>query len=151
MEIILTKANTLETEALSDLALRSKAYWAYDKTFIEACREDLTITKHYIENNPTYVLKNKNEMLGFFSFDRKRGKLDFLYLDPSVIGMGIGKKLWVHVVTTAEGLNMTSFEIDSDPHAEAFYIKMGAKRIGEIESTVFKGRKLPLLKYEVKK
>ena len=39
--------------------------------------------------------------------------------------------------------------IDSDPNVKGYYLKMGAKLIGETPSTVFKGRLLPLLKYDV--
>ncbi|SCB67628.1 GCN5-related N-acetyltransferase [Bacillus mycoides] len=44
---------------------------------------------------------------------------------------------------------MKSFTIDSDPNAKGFYVKMGAKLIGETPSTVFKNRLLPLLQYRV--
>ncbi|MDG0874242.1 hypothetical protein L5D93_18090 [Paenibacillus thiaminolyticus] len=34
--------------------------------------------------------------------------------------------------------------------AENFYLRMGARRIGDIESTVFPGRKLKLLEIEIR-
>ena len=33
-----------DAAALSELALRSKGYWGYDATFLEACRDELTLT-----------------------------------------------------------------------------------------------------------
>jgi hypothetical protein len=36
--------------------------------------------------------------------------------------------------------------LQSDPHAEGFYLAMGAQRIGQSESTVTPGRMLPLLR-----
>ncbi|MEC2627220.1 GNAT family N-acetyltransferase, partial [Bacillus cereus] len=39
--------------------------------------------------------------------------------------------------------------IDSDPNAKGYYLKMGAHLIGETPSTVFKGRVLHILKYDV--
>jgi hypothetical protein len=36
---------------------------------------------------------------------------------------------------------------ESDPHAEGFYLRMGALRVGEVESTVKPGRFLPKMKY----
>jgi hypothetical protein len=35
--------------------------------------------------------------------------------------------------------------IQSEPNAEGFYVKMGARRIGSVESSVMKGRLLPLM------
>ena len=49
----------------------------------------------------------------------------------------------------ANELGLKSFMIDSDPNVKGYYLKMGAKLIGETPSTVFKGRLLPLLKYDV--
>ncbi|MED0902060.1 GNAT family N-acetyltransferase [Bacillus cereus] len=143
------KALLSEANELSELALHSKATWNYSEEFILACKEDLTITEEYIKNNFVYVLENDNTKIGFFSFLRNDNALDFLYMHPSYKGKGYGKILWEFVIEQAEGLGIKSFTIDSDPNAKGFYLKMGAKLIGETPSTVFKDRLLPLLKYDV--
>ncbi|MCC2379029.1 GNAT family N-acetyltransferase [Bacillus wiedmannii] len=143
--------NALLSEAneLSELALHSKATWNYSEAFILACKEDLTITDEYIKNNFVYVLENDNTMIGFFSFLRNENALDFLYIHPRYKGKGYGKILWEYVIQQANELGIKSFTIDSDPNAKGFYLKMGAKLIGETPSTVFEDRLLPLLKYDV--
>ncbi|EEL88421.1 TPA: GNAT family N-acetyltransferase [Bacillus nitratireducens] len=143
------KALLSEANELSKLALHSKATWNYSEEFILACKEDLTITEEYIKNNFVYVLENDNTKIGFFSFLRSDNALDFLYMHPSYKGKGYGKILWEFVIEQAEGLGIKSFTIDSDPNAKGFYLKMGAKLIGETPSTVCKDRLLPLLKYDV--
>ncbi|PEB82181.1 GNAT family N-acetyltransferase [Bacillus cereus] len=143
------KALLSEANELSELALHSKATWNYSEEFILACKEDLTITEEYIKNNFVYVLENDNTKIGFFSFLRNDNALDFLYMHPSYKGKGYGKILWEFVIEQVEGLGIKSFTIDSDPNAKGFYLKMGAKLIGETPSTVFKDRLLPLLKYDV--
>ncbi|MED0991222.1 GNAT family N-acetyltransferase [Bacillus nitratireducens] len=143
------KALLSEANELSELALHSKATWNYSEEFILACKEDLTITEEYIKNNFVYVLENDNTKIGFFSFLRNDNALDFLYMHPSYKGKGYGKILWEFVIEQAEGLGIKSFTIDSDPNAKGFYLKMGAKLIGETPSTVCKDRLLPLLKYDV--
>ena len=148
--MIVREALLEEAKELSNLALFSKATWSYSEEFIQACKEDLTITEQYIKNNYVYVLEEKQEIIGFFSFQRKEAEsLDFLYLDPKYKGKGYGRILWESVIQKATALNMKSFTIDSDPNAKGYYIKMGAKLIGEIPSTVFKDRLLPLLQYDV--
>ncbi|MBP3967958.1 GNAT family N-acetyltransferase [Bacillus sp. WL1] len=138
-----------EGNELSELALHSKATWNYSEEFLLACKEDLTITDEYIKNNFVYVLENDNTMIGFFSFLRNDKSLDFLYIHPRYKGNGYGKVMWKFVIEQAKELGIKSFTIDSDPNAKGFYLKMGAKLIGETPSTVFKNRLLPLLKYDV--
>ncbi|GAB6556238.1 MULTISPECIES: GNAT family N-acetyltransferase [Bacillus] len=143
------KALVSEANALSELALHSKATWNYSEAFILACKEDLTITDEYIKNNFVYVLENDNTKIGFFSFLRNDKALDFLYIHPRYKGKGYGKIMWKFVIEQAKELGIKSFTIDSDPNAKGFYLKMGAKLIGETPSTVFEDRLLPLLKYDV--
>ncbi|AZQ48164.1 GNAT family N-acetyltransferase [Bacillus albus] len=138
-----------EGNELSELALQSKATWDYSEEFILACKEDLTITEEYIKNNFVYVLENDNTKIGFFSFLRNEKALDFLYIHPRYKGKGYGKIMWEFVIEQAKELGIKSFTIDSDPNAKGYYLKMGAKLIGETPSTVFEDRLLPLLKYDV--
>ncbi|MDP7978862.1 GNAT family N-acetyltransferase [Bacillus sp. WLY-B-L8] len=148
--MIVKEALLKEANKLSNLALSSKATWNYSEEFILACKEDLTITQQYMKDNYVYVLEENQELIGFFSFQRKEvDSLDFLYLDPAYKGKGYGRILWESVVQKAVELNIKSFTIDSDPNAKGYYIKMGAKLIGETPSTVFKNRLLPLFRYDV--
>lgn len=128
-KVLLSEANEL-----SEFALHSKATWNYSEEFILACKEDLTITEEYIKNNFVYVLENDNTMIGFFSFLRNENALDFLYIHPRYKGKGYGKILWEYVIQQANELGIKSFTIDSDPNAKGFYLKMGAKLIGETPS-----------------
>lgn len=148
--MIVRTASLNEANELSHIALISKATWDYSEEFIQACKEDLTITDDYIVNNYVYVLESEGIKIGFFSFQRKEeDALDFLYLHPNYKGKGYGKLLWQSVVEKAVELGMKCFTIDSDPNAKGYYMKMGAKLIGETPSTVFKDRLLPLLRYDV--
>jgi hypothetical protein len=49
----------------------------------------------------------------------------------------------------ARQLGWTDFTIAADPHAEQFYLTMGAERIGDIESEAKPGRRLPLLRMKL--
>lgn len=61
---------------------------------------------------------------------------------------GFGRKLFNHLLKTASNLNAKNIRIVSDPNAEGFYVKMGAREIDEKESSI-KGRMLPVLKIEL--
>ena len=54
----------------------------------------------------------------------------------------------VALVLAAAALGVTALSIESDPHAEGFYLRLGARRIGEVPSTL-PGRVLPLLEFRI--
>jgi predicted N-acetyltransferase YhbS len=68
-----------------------------------------------------------------------------LWVDPPAIGTGIGARLWTHMLEQARRLGYRAVRITSEPNAEGFYARMGARRIGSVESRVVKGRMLPLM------
>ncbi|EOO24377.1 acetyltransferase [Bacillus cereus VD133] len=148
--MIVREALPEETNELSRLALSAKATWGYSEEFILACKESLTITEEYIRNNYVYILEHLNAKIGFFAFERTEiDNLDWVYIHPNYKGKGYGRILWKSIVIKAAELGIMNFMIVSEPKAEGFYIKMGAKRTGETPSTTFKNRILPVLQYDV--
>lgn len=138
-----------EAAALSALALRSKALWGYSPDFLEACRENLTLTEDEIAGTPVFVLVEDGRLLGFYGLavEGDRVELAYLFVEPSAARTGVGGRLWAHALASARSLGCNELWIQSDPNAEGFYLHMGARRTGESESTVLAGRMLPLLVY----
>jgi GNAT superfamily N-acetyltransferase len=141
-----------EAELLSDLALRSKAHWGYDADFLEACRAELTVSADYIKSAPVFVLEEGGRVVGFYGLRGQGTELELLYLfvEPAAIGGGRGRRLWEHATRTAARLGFQTLTIESDPDAEPFYLAMGARRVGEVTSTLRPGRTLPLLEFPLK-
>lgn len=132
--------------------MRSKGHWGYAAAFLEACRADLTLTPEDIAASTVFVHDRGGALHGFYRLlpgEDGAAVLDDLFVDPAAIGHGVGRRLWQHAVETAEALHSTELLIQSDPHAEGFYLSMGAERIGQSASTVSPGRMLPLLRYGV--
>ncbi|MGE3073204.1 MAG: GNAT family N-acetyltransferase [Dehalococcoidia bacterium] len=152
-EEVIRPARAVEVGLLSDLALRSKGYWGYDADFLEACREELTVAPGDIEPRRVTVFERDGTVLGFYGLDGEApdGELWWLFVDPSAIGTGAGKALWTHARRTALRLKWERMRTEADPGAEAFYLAMGARRIGEVSSQSIPGRVLPLLEYELGK
>jgi N-acetylglutamate synthase-like GNAT family acetyltransferase len=144
-------ARVNEASLLSALALRSKAHWGYDAEFLEACRAELTISADYIRRAPVFVLEEDGRVVGFYGLRDQGTELELLYLfvEPAAIGGGHGRRLWGHAVWTAARLGFQKLTIESDPYAEAFYLAMGARRVGEVSSTLRPGRTLPLLEFSL--
>ena len=140
-----------EAAALSDICYRSKAHWGYDNAFMQAARHELRLTPDDITSSHVFVAEWDGVLCGFYRI-KQHGKvawLEDLFLDPPAIGLGLGRHLWQHAITLATQLGCTAIECESDPFAEQFYVKMGAHRIGQRESTIQKGRLLPLMRCDL--
>jgi GNAT superfamily N-acetyltransferase len=142
-----------EAEMLSALAMRSKAHWGYDVDFLEACRADLTLTPREIAESLSFVCEGADGLVGFSRvvlMDERTAELDALFVDPASIGTGAGKLLWERSVAAARELGAQDLVLQSDPHAEGFYLSRGARRIGEVASALLPGRTLPLMHVDLR-
>ena len=137
-----------EAATLSALALRAKAHWGYDAAFIAAYRDDLAVTAEAITNGIIRVATRDDEPCGFYELyvSGATATLDDLWIDPGMIGKGVGRALWQHAVAAAKAHGCRVLHVESDPHAEGFYLTMGAERIGTHISTIIPGRELPMLR-----
>ncbi|MGI1768613.1 GNAT family N-acetyltransferase [Streptococcus uberis] len=148
MNNIIKKANINQAELLSKIAFESKKYWGYSDEFMEKCREDLTVTPNYIENNLVKVIYSNQLVAGFYAFDFNLMKLDALFVSPPFIGKKFGLLLMNDLIDELKDRQVKTFTLDSEPNALGFYKKMGAVKVGEITSSVDETRKLPLMSYE---
>jgi N-acetylglutamate synthase-like GNAT family acetyltransferase len=145
------QARVDECPALTELAMRSKAYWGYDATFMANVRADLeVIPSKFMPDFHVYILETDKEMIGFYSLrpmDAETVTLEDLFIEPEHIGSGYGKQLWDHSLRVAQSIGYRKLTLISDPYAELFYASRGAVRIGEIESNALAGRMLPVMEY----
>lgn len=143
----LFKATAAQLDALSDLAMRSKAVWGYDDAFMEACREVLRITANDLGSG-FGVLRSGDTFFGFakVAVVGDCASLDKLFVDPDSIGKGHGRQLWTWACAYAQHHGATEIEIESDPQAAAIYETFGAKVVGQVPSEAIPGRSLPLLR-----
>lgn len=146
-EVRSRRACAEEAGTLSALAFRSKAHWGYDRDFLEACRGELTLGPEFIDTAQVHLLEADGSVIGFYSLVNWKSEIELrhFFVDPLFIGQGGGCLLWEEAVARARALGGTRLLIESDPHAEGFYLKLGAERIGELPSQTRPGRMLPLL------
>ena len=140
-----------ELSELSDLCLRSKAHWGYDAGFIEACREALTITPEDLKQDHVWVADGPDGITGVLQVQTGVAVvvLDKLFIDPTAMGLGVGRLLFEKATELAKATTATVMTIDADPGAESFYVKMGAKTVDKVPSTVIEGRTLPFMQYDL--
>ena len=145
--MLLRKPELSELSELSGLIMRSKAVHGYDAAFMEACREELTLTPEKIARGPIIVAETDGAPAGvaqIMSHDDE-WHIELLFIDPKHMGQGIGRRLMAWAVEEARRLGAKELHIEADPDAEPFYLKMGAERRGEAPSQSIPGRSLPLL------
>ena len=146
-EPVTRRAIESDAARLTDLALRSKAIWGYDLAFMNACRAELTISAESIRRQPTFVVDDRGWLAGFYQLrlSGPSAEVAQFFIAPEAIGNGLGRRLWRHLERTARGAGAHRLEVDSDPHAEGFYLVMGMMRRGEAPSGSIPRRLLPHL------
>jgi GNAT superfamily N-acetyltransferase len=139
------RARAADAAALTSLSLASKAFWGYDAAFMAACRAELTLDARDIVDDPTFVIEAEGGIIGFYQLRLQGTGADIrmLFVAPEAVRSGIGRRLWAHLERTARALGAKRLEVDSDPHAEGFYLVMGMRRTGQTASGSIAGRMLP--------
>jgi GNAT superfamily N-acetyltransferase len=145
------RARPADAVVLTSLALSSKAVWGYDAGFMAACRAELTITPASISRHPTHLIERHGRVLGFYQLrvDDGAAEVAQFFIAPAMIRRGLGRLLFAHLECAARAAGARHLEVDSDLHAEAFWLEMGMRRIGEAPSGSIPGRVLPRLVKEI--
>jgi GNAT superfamily N-acetyltransferase len=139
-----------DAEALTRLAHAAKRHWNYPEEWIGLWRAGLTVTPEFITRYPVYCAWWGDEIVGFYALTQAPPdrELEHMWVAPAYIGRGVGAQLLAHAVAILRAEGSRTLKIESDPYAESFYIKHGARRVGSIPSTPA-GRTLPVLSLEV--
>ena len=142
-------AMPVEAPALTRLAIRSKAHWGYDASFMAACNSELTVTADQIAERTTFVFEEQARALAFYrvTLDAETADIALFFVDPSALRRGIGTKMWCHLLDLCRRHGAIRITIASDPNAADFYLSFGARPIGTVPSDSIAGRSLPLLEY----
>ena len=132
------RAQESDAAELTRIAHEAKRHWGYPERWIELWREDLTISPELVAGNEVYLAEADGEGLGFYGLvaGTPGWTLEHFWIRPAAMGKGLGRRLFEHARALASGAGASGLEIDADPNAEAFYLKMGAVKVGEVRSQV---------------
>ena len=134
-----------EAPALTALCLRSKAVWGYDKTFMDACRNELTLAPAELRSSYVQVAEIDGQLIGIVqvSLRGKVAELSKLFVEPSRLGAGTGRVLFEWATAAARKVGATTLVIESDPSVAGFYQRMGVVNDGTAPSGSIPGRFIP--------
>jgi GNAT superfamily N-acetyltransferase len=82
----------------------------------------------------TVVAERGDALLGDYQLagEAPVAELADLFVDPVVIGRGVGATLLADAVDRARALGVARLVIDADPNASGFHVRMGARRVGSV-------------------
>ena len=148
----IVRARPEDAEKLTDIAFAAKRHWGYAEIWIERWTELLTLRPEFITRHETYIAKQDERAVGFYALGRKDSRLELVHMwvVPDAMGQGMGRSLFLHAVERGRSLGFSEIEIESDPNAEGFYRRMGARWIGSrVQESERQRRELPILVYEI--
>ena len=145
---------------LAALGTRSKGAWGYDEgfmtrfgaqmaewvpAFVGGMRDD--------GGRVLLVAEDDGALVGFAIVEQtdpaKPAWLEDLWIEPHRMRGGIGGELLRAVLDAARAAGRAALEFESDPNAEGFYLRMGARKIGEQVSDFQAGRILPVMRFDL--
>lgn len=148
IDVELTRARPEDSDTLTTVAFAAKRHWGYPERWLEHWREALTVSPEFIARHETYVAMREERAVGFCALRPKgqRMELVHLWVLPDAMGRGGGRALFLHALERARALGYSELEIESDPNAEGFYLRLGARRVGiKVTELEDRRRELPIL------
>jgi predicted N-acetyltransferase YhbS len=133
MEIL--RARPEDAAELTEIALLAKAHWGYPQRWMDLWRVTLTVDEDTIRKQQVYVAAQDGRTVGFYALIGSPPALDLdqLWVRPEWIGKGIGRALVQHALEYAVQSGAERVDVQAEPHAEGFYLRMGARRVGEFK------------------
>lgn len=144
-----------DAPALTALCRAAKRHWGYPEEWMEAWADTVRVTPNAIRTQQILVVSRPGESrpVGVFGLRRDGAQwwLEHFWITPEQIGRGLGRAMFTTALVMARRCGAKELHIKSDPNAEGFYQRMGARRAGE-ERYLLLGkypRELPLLVIDV--
>jgi len=150
--ISIRRALPEEAERLTAIALSAKRQWGYSEREMEIWTPALTIKPEFISANEVWAAERDGEITGFHAliFSKRRANLEHLWILPPYMRQGIGRALFEHAAGLCRERGYQVMEIVSDPNAQGFYERMGARKtglsLGEVDGQL---RSLPILEMKL--
>jgi len=155
-KIQISKAQNSDADVLTDISFAAKKHWNYPDSYYDLWRDELTITKEYIQQNIVFKALYMDVVIGFYSitenkedfysgdtFVKKGFWLEHLFIKPEYHKLGVGTLMMNHAKQVSRDLGITNLLIFVDPFAKGFYDKVGAAYLYDSKSSI-PGRMIPV-------
>jgi N-acetylglutamate synthase-like GNAT family acetyltransferase len=130
-QVRIRRANASDADTLTALTHASGAYAGPYRAILDG----YAITPAQVDRDEIHLAVDADDnVLGYYSLTLAPGRsaeLDLLFVDDATQGRGLGALLFAHMRQHAATLGIPRVRIVSHPPSEAFYLRMGAVRVGE--------------------
>lgn len=149
----IARAEPENAAELTAIAFAAKRHWGYPERWLERWRDVLTITTDFIAQHAVWMAMEGNVRLAFGTLRMTDGGvavIDHLWVRPAAMRRGTGRALFAQLEAEARRRGARVLAIESDPNAEGFYLKMGARTMARIPAAL-DGQKrfLPVMEKEL--
>jgi len=130
------EADPGDAAALSALAHRAKAHWGYSDEWLRIWSGDLTMSSGYLAAHRGFVAVAAGSPVGVCVLELEgiAGTLEHVWTSPESQRLGVGRALVTRALETASQAGVVRVSVVSDPFAEAFYLRLGARRVGSVSA-----------------
>jgi GNAT superfamily N-acetyltransferase len=115
-------------QRLRELTFESKAHWGYDRDFVGRWAEGLT----FEDGGERWVAELDGGIVAWAALVPPTdgvAVLDDLWVDPTWLGHGLGRRLFQLAAERARELHAERLEWGAEPNAVGFYEKLGGRKI----------------------
>src|SRR3954451_8715915 len=145
--ISIRPADAAERRALEKLQMRASVHSTRYAEQLRAHPEAIEIPSEQIERGLVRVAERNGAIAGFAVLlpPVDRGcELDAIFVEPDVMGRGVGRRLIDDAVGIARRSGATRIEVVANPDAWAFYERLGFSGEGEVVTDFGPGRQMHL-------
>lgn len=132
-EVSFRRALPSEAEAARELILRSMGHWDHPPGYLEEAARLSTLSAEDLRRDDAWMVLVDDAVAGFYRLSRAddSAEIEEFHLEPSVIGRGIGRRMFDHAAERAGASGARWLVWSTDAHSLGFYLRMG----GEITGT----------------
>ena len=139
-------AERADLERLREITVAAKAHWGHDLAWVGSWVAAGDFPGVAIERGEARLVEVDGVVAGWSAL-QPRGDvawLEDLWVDPSYMGRGVGKALFLDAVARAKAAGAIRLEWEADLDAVGFYERMGGRRVRDSDVTEL-GRILPIM------
>ena len=108
------------------------AHWPRDPGYLAEAERLMSLDAASLERDEAWVLDDGLRAIGYYrlALDGDRAEIEELFLEPTIIGRGLGRTLFEHCAIRARELGIRRLVWTFERETLAFYLAMGGQVTG---------------------
>lgn len=148
MTLKLRAATPDDLPSLTDILLKSKASWGYSAAQMAEVKTHDPVTPDQFDRQHVVIAETHGRPIAYLALETQDDKtllVDHLFVLPDAQAQGLGSLLLARAEDYARRHGLQRLYLESDSHAEAFYVRRGFCTIGRRQSQLVPDAQVPLM------